>query len=84
MKDITKTKAPEGATGEGTVGDPFYDVEVQLTGNDGNAFAILGSVARELRRSGVPSIEIERFNEEAMSGDYDNLLQTAMRWVVVL
>lgn len=82
MKDTTV--APEGATGSGTVNSPWYDIEVQLTGNDGNAFAILGAVAREMRRSGVPSAEITRFNEEAMSGDYSNLLQTAMRWVNVL
>ena len=65
--------------------EPRYpDVHVQLTGTDGNAFAIMGTVTRELRRAGVSAEEIEQYHEESMSGDYDNLLVTAMRWVDVL
>lgn len=64
--------------------EPRYpDVQVQLTGTDGNAFAIMGAVTRELRRAGVSAEEIEQYREESMSGDYDNLLATAMRWVDV-
>lgn len=58
-------------------------VTVQLSGEDGNAFSIIGRVARELRRAKVPDAEITKFRDEAMSGDYDNVLQTAMRWVEV-
>lgn len=61
----------------------YPDVHVQLTGTDGNAYAIMGAVATALRRAGVSSEEIEKYQEESMSGDYDNLLQTAMRWVDV-
>ena len=64
--------------------EPRYpDVQVQLTGTDGNAFAIMGAVTRELRRAGVSAEEISKYREESMSGDYDNLLATAMRWVDV-
>ena len=64
--------------------DPKYpDVHVQLSGNDGNAYAIMGAVTTALRRHGVPQEEIEKYKEESMSGDYDNLLMTAMRWVDV-
>lgn len=64
--------------------EPRYpDVQVQLTGTDGNAFAIMGTVTRELRRAGVSAEEISKYREESMSGDYDNLLATAMRWVDV-
>lgn len=64
--------------------EPRYpDVQVQLTGTDGNAFAIMGAVTRELRRAGVSTEEISKYREESMSGDYDNLLATAMRWVDV-
>lgn len=64
--------------------DPKYpDIEVQLTGTDGNAYAIMGAVSQALRKHGVPAEEITEFTEESMSGDYDNLLQTAMRWVDV-
>ena len=61
----------------------YPDVEVTLTGQDGNAFAIMGSVTRALRRHGVSNEEINEYSEESMSGDYDNLLRTAMKWVTV-
>lgn len=59
------------------------EVEVQLTGEDGNAMFIIGRVSKELRRAKVPQTEITEFVEEATSGDYDNVLATAMRWVTV-
>jgi hypothetical protein len=61
----------------------FPDVEVELSGTDGNAFAIIGTVLRALRRSGALSADLAEFQSEATSGDYDHVLQTAMRWVVV-
>lgn len=61
----------------------YPQIEVELTGQDGNAFAIMGAVQKALRRHGVPAEEIAKYQEESMSGDYDNLLQTAMRWVNV-
>jgi hypothetical protein len=59
----------------------YPDVQVQLSGEDGNAFAILGRTAGALRRAGVPQEEIDQYYAEATSGDYDHLLQTTMRWV---
>ena len=61
----------------------YPEIEVQLTGEDGNAFAILGTVMMALRRARVPKEQIEKFQEEATSGDYNNLLATAMKWVMV-
>lgn len=61
----------------------YSDVEVQLSGEDGNAFFVIGRVSSALRRAGVPSEEISEFTDEAMSGDYDNVLQTCMKWVTV-
>ncbi len=57
------------------------EVHVPLVGHDGNAFAILGSVTRALRRAGVPQAERDAFFAEATAGDYDHLLQTVMSWV---
>lgn len=57
------------------------EVKVQLVGEEGNAFAILGRVARAMRRAGVSPEEIKAFNSEATSGDYDHLLATVMQWV---
>jgi hypothetical protein len=65
------------------VGPKYPDVAVQLSGTDGNAFAILGTVQKALRRAGVPDEEVKAFYAEATSGDYAHLLQTAMRWVDV-
>jgi hypothetical protein len=59
----------------------YPDVQVQLTGEDGNAFAILGRTAAALRHAEVPQEEIDEFFAEATSGDYDHLLQTTMAWV---
>ena len=59
----------------------YPDIEVELW--DGNAFAIIGSVTKALRRSGVSREEIDQYCEESMSGDYDNLLRTTMKWVTV-
>jgi hypothetical protein len=50
-----------------------------LTGEDGNAHAIIGRVARALKEAGVPREEIETYRARAMSGSYDDLLQTSMR-----
>lgn len=61
----------------------YPEVEVQLTGRDGNAFAIIGSVQAALRRAGVSTSELEDYVKESTSGDYDNVLRTAMRWVNV-
>lgn len=59
------------------------EIEVELVGRDGNAFAVLGAVRKAMRRGGVDPAEIERFTEEATAGDYDELLRTACSWVVV-
>lgn len=61
----------------------YPDVHVQLSGNNGNAFSIMGAVGQALRRHGVSDAEIKEYTEESMSGDYDHLLQTAMKWVSV-
>jgi len=61
----------------------YPEIEVQLTGQDGNAFAIMGAVSTALRKGGVSKEEINEYTSESMSGDYDNLLATAVRWVSV-
>jgi hypothetical protein len=61
----------------------YETVTVKLTGNDGNAFAIMGAVSKALRKAGATQDEIQTYMTESMSGDYDNLLRTAMKWVNV-
>ncbi len=62
----------------------YPNVEVQLSGEDGNAFFIIGRVRQALRKNGLRDSELEEFSSEAMAGDYDHVIQTAMRWVTVL
>jgi hypothetical protein len=61
----------------------YPEVRVPLTGRDGNAFAVLGAVNAALKRAGIDKAERDAFFAEATAGDYDHLLQTAMRWVEV-
>jgi hypothetical protein len=58
------------------------EITVQLTGNDGNAYAILAAVRTALRTAGHND-EVAAFLAEATSGNYDHLLATCMRWVTV-
>ena len=61
---------------------PKTNVKVKLVGQDGNAFAILGAVKNALERAGFKDLANE-FMTEAMKGDYDHLLRTAMAYVEV-
>lgn len=63
----------------------YPDVVVQLTGEDGNAFSIMGTVSRELQKQAkVDQSVVDDYMEESMAGDYYSLLKTAMKWVTVL
>ena len=59
----------------------YPNIRVQLTGQDGNAFFILGCVKGAMRKGGVPQEEVDAYMKEATSGDYNHLLATTMRWV---
>ena len=59
----------------------YPEIKVQLSGEDGNAFFIIGRVRKAMKRAGVPQEEIEKYSDECTSGDYDHLLQTTMKWV---
>jgi len=60
------------------------EIEVQLIGTNGNAFALLGKISKALRAAEVPKAEIDEFLGEAMTVDYDHLLWTCMDWVNVI
>ena len=62
----------------------YPEITVELIGHDGNAFAVLGRVQRELRRAGVSKEEQQLFMDTATAGDYDHLLATCMEWVDVV
>jgi len=56
------------------------DIEVELVGKNGNAFAIIAACRKQAKRSGLSQEDIEQFTEEATSGDYDHVLQICMKW----
>lgn len=58
----------------------YPGVRVKLIGRDGNAYSILGACSRAARQAGVSDAEVKGFLAEATSGDYDHLLQTAVKW----
>jgi len=57
---------------------------LKLIGEDGNAFSILGKACREARRAGWSSEKIEKFQKDATSGNYDNLLRVVMEYFEVI
>ena len=59
------------------------NVKVRLVGEDGNAFSILGRCRAAMRKAGYPQAFIDTFVTEATAGNYDDLLATVMRYVVV-
>jgi hypothetical protein len=60
---------------------PNVIVEMDIDGADGNAFAIMGRVSAALKKAGASKEEISQYTMDSMSGDYDNLLAAADRWV---
>ena len=57
---------------------------VKLSGEDGNAYGIMGRVKRALAKHGADQEYINKYLQESMSGDYNNLLITAMKYVEVI
>lgn len=53
----------------------------ELVGQDGNAYFIMGRVSRALRRAGVGQNVIDEYTKKSTSGDYDNVLRTAMEYI---
>lgn len=58
----------------------YPDITVQLVGQDGNAFAILGRCRMAMKKARIPESEIDNFTKEATSGNYDHLLVTCTEW----
>ncbi len=62
--------------------EDFEKPTVKLIGKDGNAFFIIGTVNKALKKAGFIK-EAKEFMAEAMGGDYDNVLQTAMKYAEI-
>jgi len=64
--------------------EPKIKPTVDLIGTDGNAFVIIGHVKKALLKVGADKEYASKYVEEAMAGDYDNLLVVTMGYVEVL
>ena len=56
---------------------------VQLEGIDSNAFVIIGACMRVARKAQWSQARMDMVRAEMTSGDYDNVLQTAMKYFEV-
>lgn len=66
-----------------TVEKPAIKAPVQLVGVDGNAFMLIAVCRRAARKAKYTPEQIEAFCQEAMSGDYDHVIQTCTDWFEV-
>lgn len=55
-------------------------MKYDLCGIDGNAYAILGYTSRALKNEGLRHL-VDQMHKEAMSGDYDHLVVTCMKYL---
>lgn len=61
----------------------YPQLEVQLSGEDGNAFAIIGRVSKAIRT--VSREDANEFSQKCFSADsYDKVLRLCMEYVTVL
>lgn len=65
------------------MGVKYPEITVQLSGRDGHALSVIAAVTKAMKEHGVPKDDIRDFVDEVMDGDYDHLLQTAMKTVNV-
>lgn len=61
-----------------------YPIEVQLTGEDGNAYAIMGRVQAAMNRAGLRDEAKEYVAACLAAQSYDELLRITMETVEVL
>lgn len=62
----------------------FPDVEVQLVGEDGNVFAIIGRVQKALRRADHGTAAQDFIDLAVSAESYDEVLRLAMQTVTVM
>jgi hypothetical protein len=61
-----------------------YTAEIDLSQVDGNAYAIMGAAQRILKQAGATPEELNEYLKESMSSDYEHLVETVGKWLVVV
>lgn len=62
---------------------PVNKPVVNLIGQDGHALMIISLCIKAAKKAGWSTEKIDQVKQEMISGDYDNLLQTAMKYFEV-
>lgn len=60
---------------------PLEKPTVRISEIDGNAFSIIGTVKKALKKSGADKEYISQYFQQATSGDYDHLLAVTVPYV---
>lgn len=58
-------------------------ISVKLTDTDGDALPMIAEVSRSLRQGGVDRMTVEKIVIEALSGNYEKVLATIVKYVKV-
>ena len=56
------------------------EITVEIIGKNSNAFNILGICLNAMKQAKLPQSEINEFQREATSADYNHLLATVTSW----
>lgn len=66
----------------------YKDIDIKLSGVDGNVYSILGKCMKAFKKylneNKLDIGEADSFYEEATSGDYDHVIQTCMKWFNII
>jgi len=58
----------------------YPEVKFQLVGVNSNAFGIMGAAQKAAKKAGLTEEQIEEYLTEAMSGDYNNVITTTLKY----
>lgn len=62
----------------------YPQVKVQLTGENGNAYMVIGLTTRAMKKAGIPAEDVTKFQHDCFNqASYDHLLQLVMQTVDV-
>lgn len=56
---------------------------IDLGNIDGNALSLIGTAVKGLKKAGYSQEDINKFKADAISGDYDHVLQVIFEWCEV-
>jgi hypothetical protein len=82
IQKVTKVSNPSQTSEIGRFQMAKYpEITARISSVDSNAFMIMGTVTRAMKRGGVPKEDIDAYFAEATSGDYDKVIRTSFKYV---